>query len=454
MSGTPTEAEIQTQWSHAINILETMRNHIDATHAGGAGLWDTLEQTLEGEYLPAELSRFVNDFRAGCSDLISPSRAAAVLTPILFEYMKRIDLDATTTDGFGSGKRSVPEMFRALYDWFNDNTLTVESRAISYDTTATTSGTGNGAIERLTVDENGYNLEACHVETKRFKCVADRNSGVNEHAEIFEVIGEASSFDSVLRASFGSGTQANTTIVSKNAGNSQGGSLLSNSSFTTYDAAATPKFSGWTEDSGSANISQDAAVYYRSHPGATAGTDASLDFTGNAKISQPLSAMRTRRLDPDLPYQVRLMWRRENTADGTLTLRMGTSNVSVDVTTGTNDQWNELIIGAGSPTTSQWFRQFNEADLDIEIELASNTTGNVLVDDVIFAPYDLIDGTYWWMRQNAGGGTAPVSWLLDDKLVFTDTGGAPSTGKIQWWLWVAGLGYLPSSGTPTFADPT
>ena len=47
----------------------------------------------------------------------------------------------------------------------------------------------------------------------------------------------------------------------------------------------------------------------------------------------------------------------------------------------------------------------------------------------------------------------PVAWALDDTLEFTDTGGAAATAKIQYWLWVAGLGYLPTDASPTFTDP-
>lgn len=449
MSGTPTETQIQTQWQNVVDILETMRNHVDSTHAGSGGTFDVLLKSLEGEYTPQELANFVNGFRAGCSDLVTPSRAAQAITPILFEYAARIDADATGTQGFGTGKRTIAEMFRTLYDWFVDKNYTVKSRTITYDTaTAGGSNVGNGTISRLTVDENGFNLEACTVEKKLFKCVADKNSGVNEHAEVFECIGTAASFDSLQRESFGSGTGANTTIVSKNAGSGTGGSLLSNSSFSTYNASATPKFTGWTESAGGAYVAQNTANTYRSHPGAT--TDASLAITGGSgtvTLKQTLRSMRVRRLDPDTPYQLRVMFNRAagSATGGTLTIRCGSSTASVALSTQTG--WNELAL---SYNADLWFRNFNEDDFDVEIEWSSSTSGTLYIDDVIFAPLDLIDGTYWWIRGNA---SSHASFLVDDIFEFTDTGGAAATGKIQWWLWVAGFGYLPSSGSPTFTDP-
>lgn len=451
MSGTPTEAEIQTQWKNVVNILETFRTHIDGTHAGSGGLWDVLLQSLEGEYTPADLASWVNGFRAGCSDLLTPSTVVAALTPILFEYAARIDADATATQGFGTGYRTVSEIMRALYDWFHEKSYSVESRAITYDTSATAGGSnvGNGAMARLTEDENGYDLEACHVEKKQFKCVADQNSGKQENAEVFECLGEAASFDSLLRAQFGSGTAANTTIVSKHAGQGAGGSMLANSSFSEFDSAGSPKFRGWTESAApSGSLDQDTTNYYRTHPGAQ--TNASLELTGGLgtiTLKQPLSSLRNRRLDPDTPYGLRIMFNRQIgiATGGTLTIRCGSNSKSVAIAAQTG--WNELILDMDA---NLWFRQFNEDPFDIEIEWASSTSGTLLIDDAIFAPLDLIDGTYWFLRGNDATHTP---WLVDDVLSFTDTGGAPATGKIQWFLFVAGLGYLPSSGSPTMTDP-
>ena len=46
--------------------------------------------------------------------------------------------------------------------------------------------------------------------------------------------------------------------------------------------------------------------------------------------------------------------------------------------------------------------------------------------------------------------------MVDDTLLFTDYGGEPSMGEIQYWLFRSGLGYLPqvTNDTETFEDPT
>jgi hypothetical protein len=446
---------VQAQWRAAVDILETTRNFADGTLCGAGGKFDTLLQALEGEYTPAALSEFVATVRSGASSLVTQGMALAAITPCLFEYGKLLAADATL--GFGSGYRTAPEIFRALYEWFHANTLTVKSRAITYDTSATTAGLGaagaiqgNGAMSRLTVDEHNYNLEACHVEKKTFRCRSDQNSGTDKWAEVFEFVGTAASYDSLLRAANGSGESARSAVISKHAGTGQGGSNLTNSSFSEYSATATPKFTAWTESAGGAYIAQDTTHYYRSHPGSQ--LDAALKITGGSgtvTLKQTLANMRVRKLDPDRPYFLRVMLNKTigTASGGTVTLRLGSKSVSVTIA-GLASNWAELMI----PMTSDcWFRNFDENAFDVEIEWSSSTSGYLLVDDLIFAPFDLVDGTYWCLRQNAA---TPTAWLVDDTLTFTDTGGAPATGKIQWWCFVAGLGYLPANAvTITFTDP-
>jgi hypothetical protein len=458
MAGAPSEAEIQAQWRAAVNVIENMRAHVDGTHAPAAGLWDVLEQSLEGTYTPSQLAAFAGRFRSVCSSLISPQMAQAAIAPIVTEYAKAIDAAATGADeakGFGTGNASLGELFRAMYDWFVAKSYTVKSREITYDasTTAGSGNTGNGALGRLTVDENAFPLEACTVEKKLFKCVADQNSGVVKEAEVFEVIGEAASPDSVLRASYGSGTGANTTIVSKNAGSGSGGSLLRNSSFSEYDATASPKFTAWTESAAPVgSLDQDLVNYYRTHPGSQ--TNGSLEITGGlgtVTLKQGLSAMRARRLDVDRPYQFRVMVNKTvgSALGGNVVIRCGTNSKTVAISA-LGSGWQELILDFDE---NLWFRSFNEATMDVEIEWNTSTSGTLLVDDAIFCPLDFIDGTYWFLR---GNNATHAAWIVDDILSVVDTGGAPTTGILQYWLWVGGFGYLPSDpdDAETVADPS
>jgi len=440
MSGSPSEAEIQAQWRNSVALLEGIRNHADGTVAGAAGQLDVLQQSLEGEYTPSGLAGASSRLRAGLSALVAPGTAQDFLLPCLYEYARFM----------GAPYSNAADIMITLRERFDTNSLSVESRAITYDTSATAGAgnVGNGVCSRLTVDEFGHKLEACTVEKKTLRCRADQNSGAKEFAEEFEVSGAAASFDSLLRAASGSATVAR--LFASHAGTSNGGSLLQNSSFSSYNASATPKFVGWTETAGGASLTQDTGNIYRSHPGAT--TDASLKITGGAgtvTVTQTLDNMRQKKLATNVPYLVRIMVNKTigTAVGGSVTVRMGSQSVTSTIAA-LGSGWVEMVLGTG---IDGWFREFNEADFSIEIEWSSSTSGYILVDDVIFVPWTLIDGTYWNVRHNVA---SPVSWLVDDTLEFTDTGGAPATAKIQYWLWVAGLGCLPSTtGTPTFTEP-
>jgi hypothetical protein len=443
MSGQPTEAELQTIWSHCVDMLEKTRVHGDDVLTAAGGEYDTIIQSLEGSFVPTDVINAVTSHRATYSSLVDPSTVLGFLSPILFEYASIMSDDAT--DGFGAAYTDLGSVMIALYEWFIANSLTVKSRAITYDTTSTKTGTGNGDIQRLTADENGFDLEACHVEKKTFRCRSDARSGVAEYREVFEHLGVQGSFDALQRAATGSGESARAFIRNHHAGTGTGGSLLKNASFSTFDATATPQFAQWDLITGT-QPTQDATNYYIDSPGSA--TPYGMACSTTFKIRQTLANLRVSSLNPDVPYFCRLMFKRFNSADGTLTIRCGAVSESVTLAAQTN--WNELRIGTTTPK-DQWFKNFNEDGFDIEIEWSGRTVGDIVIDDVIFDEYDLIDGTWWFIRHNHA--TTPTSWLVDDTLQFTDTGGAPATGKVQWYLFVSGLGYLPSSGTPTFADP-
>jgi hypothetical protein len=443
MSGTPTEAEVQTQWRAVVDMLEDLRNHADGTIAGAGGQLDVLQQALEGQYTPVGLANAAQRFRGTLSTLIDGGRALEFLTPVLYEYARLIN----------GGASSDPRVImRALYEHFDANTLAVESRDITYDTSAT-AGSGNvgtAVVSRLTLDENGYRIENVTVETKRLRCVQDQNNGVREHAEVWEVLGAPASPDALQRPSFGSGSGARTLIRAKHAGSDAGGSWLNNSSFSDYSASASPKFSNWTESAGGASLTQDTTNYYRSHPGAS--VNGSLKITGGAgtvTVKQALSAMRSKALDPFVPMFFRVMVNKTigTASGGDFIVRIGAVTVTTAISSLASG-WTEVLIPLNS---SCWLKDLNANPFDIEIEWASSTSGYLLVDDAIFVPFDFVDGTWWVVRQNVA---SPTSSLINDTLDFTDTGGAPATAKIQYWLWIAGLGYLPSTtGTPSFTEP-
>lgn len=428
----PSLAEIEDQWKKAVDVIETSRVDFDTNLVPNIG---TLEEAFEGDYTPGGLSAWARQMRAQASAMVDSFSARLMLEPLVFEYGKLIK----------SPHRDASRIWGDIYAYMHANSKAVKSRAITYASpSADGSNTGNGRCERLTVDEKGYNLEACHVELKTLKCVSDQTTGAVRHAEVFDLYGVEAPKDALDRVNAGSGRRLQ-GIVSKHAGG--GGSRLLNGSFTTYNASGTTTtmFRGWTIDT-IANVTQatGAGNTYRGHPG-DGGTLGSLRFNGAAKLTQTIEAMGLR-LNPSLPYRLRLMYNREvGTGDGTLTIRMGSTTKSVVLAAQTG--WNELILDMG---TGLWPANWYEDQCNIEIELASRTTGYVLVDDAILAPLDFFDGTFLWLT----GGATP--WQLDDFWSWTDTGGAAADAKLQYYAWLAGFGYLPSAtgGSITWADPT
>ena len=469
MSGTPTEAEIQTQWKNAVNILEETREFIDGTLAGTGNLFDVLLQSLEGEHTPLDLPDATIRLRSLASAMIDQSVVLSFIAPCIREYAQL--MTAHVSRGYGASYSSLDELFSALYEWFVKSSLSVKSRDITFDVSATldaiVTNRGTGTMGRLTVDAEGFPMEACHTERKIWRCRGDVNTGVRQGAEIFELSGERASFDSVLSkvsgwetAGGGSGEESSVLIRSRHAGTGEGGSLLNNGSFSTFSATASPQFAGWTEAAlpATEKITQDTTNYYRSHPGAS--TDGSLKMVGGSgtiTLKQTIANMRVSRLDPNTPYFLRVMLNKttHSAVGGTVTLRCGSVSAATTISALASN-WAELRIGdeslAGSEVEKeQWFRNFNEGSLDVEIEWASSSSGSLLVDDMIFCPYDLVDGTYWVLRPTA---TTYAAWLVDDTLVFTDSESSPQdAGKIQYWLFRSGLGYLPTDASPTFTDP-
>jgi len=87
--------------------------------------------------------------------------------------------------------------------------------------------------------------------------------------------------------------------------------------------------------------------------------------------------------------------------------------------------------------------------LVVELELASRTTGSLVLDDVNIDYWTNLDGLYY----AALGGATP--FIFNDFFTWTDalTG---SEGIMQYWWWRGGLGSLPSNnaGGETITDPT
>jgi hypothetical protein len=445
VSGVPTEDELQDQWRKAIDLLEQARVFFDSL-AGAGQEFDVLMQALEGEFTPDALSNWATRFRAGASSLIDPNFIFDAIAPCILEYGQRMKLDGD----IGSGYETVEQLKVAIYERFANGSERVETRALTLDTTGTVTGTGNGNIARLIEDENGYAIENVHTEIKKFRCRDDQTSGTKKNAELFEFVGETRSRDNLLAHSFGSGAIFSQKIGNRNAGTGQGGSLLRNSSFQDYDAAAANNFTNWEKVSGT-EATQSTATHYTTFPGNT--STHSMLMAAAVRYKQSLVDMRVNRLKPFRPYFLRAMINRDDGpgaqgTGGNFVLHCGSKSETFTLA-GLTAGWNEVFLTLDK---NLFFKNFNQDDFNIEIEWTGFTSGDLLVDDLIFCEFDDIDGTYWVARMNDA---TPTPWKVDDEIAFTDSQADVTAGKINYYLFRADLGYLPhaTGGDITFADP-
>lgn len=428
MAGIPTILDVQTQWDALVTMLEKMRRWGDDELIS---LMENVEQSAKGNYTPQGFANYSAGTRAGFQSLITGARAAAGHQPMLYEFGTVIE----------SPYRDILFVFRDVYDYIHANSLQVPSREITFGA-PTPKGTpeGNGFLTRMTRDWNDYDTEAVRVEDKSVICRLDQSSGARKHAEIFEVYGEQPSIDALQLQVFGTGVRG--TITSRHAGNGVGGSLLVNSSFSQFDGT---NFSGWAA---SGTVAQDLVNFYRSYPGAS--VDASAIMDPSSTLTQLLSQSGgAQSLEINTPYFLRVMINAAAySASGPFSMRIGGVTVNVvDVSLHPEiGGWGEVTIPIDKDS---WYRNFNQQDLDVELSFTG--VGQLLVDDMLFTPWDAIDGSYMVMR---GG---PVPWLLDDQYDISDAQADATKGLRNYWTYLAGLGYLPntSRGAPVgWNDPT
>lgn len=417
----PSEAEIQTQISDLVAIYEHLRTAGGTATPNLLGLIDTYEQAMEGDFL-SEAEGGLAAMRAAYAACIESLLAA--LTPQIRSYGRQRGFPETDPSA----------IVARLYQDFIDRGLRVTSRVFSFGSpTFVTAAVGSGVINRLNTDANGLVIEAQTPDSKIAKCVADEHSGAQEHEEVFEFRGTTAERD--LIKIVGSGRTG--LIRALSARDSL--PVIGNPSFEVGTSGSS--VTDWTFDTGAASgTSLDGTYFYRDFSGLT--TPYALKIGANTKISQNFNNRRAQ-LNPGVPLYAQIAYNRSQySGDGTLALTVGSSTVSVVLSA--QSGWNILRIAIG---TGNWFQNFNKEDPKVIVELSGRSTGSVLVDDIVVAPFSPFDGSWYAIV----GGATP--FLRDDKATWSDT----ETGaKIQSMIWRAYGLYLPATtgSSITWADPS
>lgn len=354
--------------------------------------------------------------------------ARSILGPLILNYGKVRGFAETTIEG----------VLLHLYEDFITNSKSVNSREISHGSPSAGSNIGSGTINRLFVDENGYEIENIHTESLTAECVRDEHLGAEEHREVWRIRGENLQPDQIVVD--GSGIDEEVKSIASD------DSLISNPSWSQRSGTDdTPtELTDWTVNS-IANFDLNTTDYYR-ESSENDSTPKSLQINADEVVSQAFSVNNVT-LDRYRPYYAQIAYNRSvGSANGTLLFRVGTRQASVALG-GAGAGWNILRIAIG---IGNWPKRFaNEGNPRVEVILTGRTTGYVLVDDIVFAPYVNVGGTYY---APVGGATP---FLRGDSFSWTDSlGGADAI--IQYYLFLAFGFALPAvtGAAETWADPS
>jgi len=419
----PTEADIQGQIGKACKIFEEMRLFGHVSSPNLLQMEGDLVAAAEGDYSPELLAAW-QSVRTGYAGLID--QAVTVLTPLLRTYGQFMGIPDTDPQA----------ILTRLFERFTDESLTVETRAFTFGSPAADGGnTGTGTVNRLTTDANGQDIENQTADGKTCECISDEHSGASEHEELFLIRGETELRDRIQIA--GSGLQG--TLKAFSARDSQ--KLIQNPSFDHIDGSvgSLTSIPGWTPTSALSNFDLNTA-YYR-NPFGSSVTPYSLKIVGNDTLSQNFNVRRLT-FNPNIPVYLQIAYDSQTgSCDGGLTLHLGGVTAQVADLSAAGAGWNILRIALDEDC---WFENWNQEDPTIGIQLSGQSTGYVLIDDIVFYPMANFDGAWYSI---VGSGTP---FLRGDKFTWEDT----ETGAIiQRWLMRAYRRYLPHDASPTWADP-
>lgn len=423
----PSESNLRVLIAHVANLLENIARFGNRTSPYLLSLIDAVVTRTETDVEP-DTSAGIASIRSGFSQMVGNPRT---LFDPLIRTLGRIK-DYPDADPAAILRRYAEDMDTAV--------AAVSSRTLTIDATMAAGGAniGNGLLHRLSIDRYSDTIESCWPETTVARCTRDAHMGVQRHEELFELRGGAAARDAVEIDGSGRVTE----IIAATA--RQTARLFTNPSFDSFEgtAAASPTaITGWTNSVAIANFEIDQAQYYRTADGVS--TPGSVKYKANGKLSQ---TFRNRRQawDPDVPLFCQIAYNRSaGSVTGTLTLRVGSKSAAVVLAAQTG--WNILKLDVDSDA---WFRNWNENDADIEIEISSFVGTYLLIDDLVVTEYTKHAGLWYALV----GGATP--FLERDQFTGSVTEPTTVAGEVQHWLWRAYEEHLPhaTGGGITWAD--
>lgn len=408
-----------------------------ATH-NVISLTQQIEANAKGVY-GADLRTKARRFRTRYAALWSATKMRELLDPIF--RLALIDL-------IGANRNEVADVKAAwwrIVEYFQGGSYSVKTRGITFDSSPTAAGTGDGVIYRLTKDRFGETAENGYYPLDvTLRCIADESGGASPGEEAFSI--SAPSQLDVLEQGLG-GTPNLPTIL--RALNSDG-PYLKNASFQSGKAANSNPSSlgGWLDTTGtygSARYAIDATdTFMSSTEEAESGVPLSLEIKGDHEIYQEMEGLNTA-----LP----IFWTARirpgaSISGGSLTVGWGNQTKATTLTSITAGSFNLV-----TPTLDENLYPYNFATgsnaKKFRIAVSGLAGDTVKIDNIRLGNMVPFNGLWYFADPGTTqfrSGASKKTFLFEDVL-------AGSDAIIQRILALAYGLSLPASGTPTISDP-
>ena len=437
----PSRAESQAQITAAVKILNRIQLNGNAQVAADVDAY--IATPLEGDNATPAIARSIRTQYAG----------ALNADPV---YPHLVDLMKVTV---AKDIEGIEDLYDELYDNMITNSLSVNSRNLTFGAASAVTGTGNWTALRVTQDADGQPIESVPATAAgvsvRFTCVQDQGLGAAQGAERFRVDLENPQKDALDNKGYPEPSLYAKIVSPDDSG-------LQNPSFALFagTAAAPTEITGWTSSVtvNGTNYSVDQANIFARTPAeqnvldskGSSSTDSGMPASLNLKVSATLSQnarVRSIAFLKAAPYVFGVWYNRAvGAAAGTLTNHLGASSEAVVLAAQTG--WNFHWIGA-SDTTKCWYEDFKETDPDIKIDWV-RTGGSLLIDYVVLFPmfqFPRRGGTFWGLRSGS-------TYALENDTLTANTSLAATDASNQKWMYLLHRRYLPSNnaGVETWVD--
>jgi hypothetical protein len=350
----------------------------------------------------------------------------------------------------------IPYVYKYMHDNSEDVTYRNVTRgSVSWTTSANSASTST--VISVGTDAFGNPIEAVPTYQSssadwvhQWECIADPQSTTRGRAVFrWQLVGDLGE-DAYSDPNGSESTRLLTEVAIEDV------SLLENADFAaTFSGSGQDKVPGWYIDAQQASVTQGttAANGYRAQRGTitpddTDGDTYTLDLAYNATAQPKVYQYVTQPLRTDVPYLACVVFKGDGSADGNMTLTVGSQNVTAAVTT----SYQIMRL----PDTECWLRNFNADPLEVSIQRTNSpSAGTVYVHGVYLVPIDtFFSGRYTAILEDDDDYRVEDLATATDSVGNTPSSGNDGTSQYFWWRLCLAAGfsdpryqYLPAASS-------